>query len=172
MSQISAHVELAKAAVECCVREGYTIAVPEDAPEGLLNTAAGAFVCLKKDGCLRGCIGTIEPTQECLAKEIICNAIGAATRDPRFMPLEPLELDGLEYSVDVLTPAEEIASQSELDPARYGVIVENGMRRGLLLPDLEGVDTVEQQLDIARRKACIECDEPIKLYRFEVFRYH
>ena len=172
MAEISAHVKLARAAVERYVREGRTIAVPEDTPDELLNTRAGAFVCLKKGGALRGCIGTTEPTQESLAQEIMCNAISAATRDPRFNLVEPSELDDLDYSVDVLTPAEEIASHEDLDPARYGVIVESHMRRGLLLPDLEGVDTVEEQLDIARRKAGIERHEPIKLYRFEVVRHH
>jgi MEMO1 family protein len=134
---------------------------------------AGAFVSLHDAaGGLRGCIGTIEPTQVNLAEEIIHNAISAATRDPRFPPVEPDELDGLEISVDVLTPAERIAGPEELDPKRYGVIVKQGYRRGLLLPDLEGVDSIDQQVSIARRKAGIGPREPVELYRFEVHRYH
>lgn len=171
MSEHSPHVKLAKKAVETYVRERRVIDVPPDVPEEFLTTRAGVFVSIKKDGSLRGCIGTIEPVQENLAEEIISNAISAAVRDPRFLPIEEEELDQLNYSVDVLKPPEEVHSISELDPKRYGVIVECGNRRGLLLPDLEGVDTVEEQIDIARRKAFIRPDEPFKLYRFEVVRY-
>ncbi|OFX13736.1 MAG: AmmeMemoRadiSam system protein A, partial [Armatimonadetes bacterium RBG_16_58_9] len=140
--------------------------------EYLLNKQAGAFVCLKIDGELRGCIGTIEPSYDSLAEEIVANAISAATRDPRFLPVEPNELPELECSVDVLSPPEPVADKSELDPKVYGVIVESGGGRGLLLPDLEGVDTVDDQVDIARRKAFISPNEPIKLYRFRVIRRH
>lgn len=134
---------------------------------------AGTFVSLhSRDGSLRGCIGTIEPTQPNVAKEVIHNAISAATRDPRFPPVQIAELDGLDISVDVLTPPEPIESVDELDPHRYGVIVESGWRRGLLLPDLEGVDTAEVQVDIARCKAGIQRGEPVRLHRFEVKRYH
>ena len=168
----SPHVKLAKKAVETYVREGRIIDVPPDVPEEFKRTRAGVFVSLKKDGDLRGCIGTIEPTQSNLAEEIIYNAISAAVRDPRFLPVEENELDDLTYSVDVLKPAEPVTDIRQLDPKRYGVIVECGSRRGLLLPDLEGVDTVEQQIEIARRKAFIRPDEPYKLYRFEVVRYH
>ena len=171
MSERSPHVTLALAAIDAYVMEGRVIEAPSDLPDELKATQAGAFVSLKKDGCLRGCIGTIEPTQDSLAEEIIANAISAATRDPRFLPVEPRELSELKCSVDVLTPAEQ-CDMSDLDPKRYGVIVESGMRRGLLLPDLEGVDTVEDQVDIARRKAFINNHDPIKLYRFEVIRYH
>ena len=116
-------------------------------------------------------IGTIEPIQDCLAREIIDNAISAVSRDPRFLPVDRTELDSLEYSVDVLGEPEAVESLADLDPKLYGVIVESGGRRGLLLPDLEGVDTVEQQVDIARRKAFIAPGEPVGLYRFEVKRY-
>jgi AmmeMemoRadiSam system protein A len=130
------------------------------------------FVSLHdRRGNLRGCIGTIEPQQPTVAQEVIQNAISAATRDPRFPPVQPEELEDLDVKVDVLTEPELIDSQDQLDPKRYGVIVESGWRRGLLLPDLEGVDTVEYQLEIAMRKAGIRPDEPIELYRFEVKRY-
>jgi AmmeMemoRadiSam system protein A len=172
MSEQSPHVKLAMAAIEAFVREGRVIDVPADVPEELRSTRAGAFVCLKREGDLRGCIGTIEPVQDNLASEIIANAISAGIRDPRFPPLEEWELADVTCSVDVLMPAEEVCDLRELDPKRYGVIVESGLRRGLLLPDLEGVDTVEEQVDIARRKAFIACNDPIKLYRFEVLRHH
>ena len=171
-SSVSPHVALALAAIDAYVRCGTIIEVPAGTPAELVNTRAGAFVCLKRDGHLRGCIGTIEPTKACLAEEIISNAIGAATQDPRFLPVEISELEGLQCSVDVLSPAEEVHDLRELDPKRYGVIVRNGMRRGLLLPDLEGVDTVEEQIEIARQKAFIGSAESVKLYRFEVIRHH
>jgi len=137
-----------------------------------MQTRAGAFVSLHKGAALRGCIGTIEPTQPTLAHEVIANAISAASRDPRFAPLTPDELGELDISVDVLEPAEPISSLDELDPTTYGVIVERGRRRGLLLPDLEGIDTPQQQVNIALRKAWITPDEPYRMYRFRVTRYH
>ena len=110
---------------------------------------------LHKDGRLRGCIGTIAPTEETLAREIVQNAISAGTRDPRFPPVQAEELDRLEYSVDVLGRPEPVNSLDQLDPKTYGVIVSYGRKRGLLLPDLDGVDTVEEQVSIARRKGGI-----------------
>ncbi len=164
-------VELARRTIETYVREGKMIMPPaEPSPE--LKQRAGAFVSLHAHGELRGCIGTIEPTQPNLALEIIHNAISAAIRDPRFMPVTADELADLEISVDVLSAPEPISSLAQLDPKKYGVIVENEYRRGLLLPDLEGVDTVECQVDIARRKAGIRPHEPVQLYRFTVTRYH
>ena len=138
-----------------------------------MKKRAGTFVSIHKHGMLRGCIGTIEPTQPNVALEVIQNAISAATRDPRFPPITPDELDDLDIKVDVLSEPEPVKSLEELDPKRYGVIVKSARdwRRGLLLPDLEGVDTVEYQVDIARRKAGIRPDEPIELYCFEVVRY-
>jgi AmmeMemoRadiSam system protein A len=162
-------VRLAKEAVESYVREGKIIKPGALTPEA--EQRAGVFVSLKKHGELRGCIGTFEPTQANIAEEIIVNAISSATRDPRFPPVNSAELEHLDYSVDILTKPEPVESPAELDPRKYGVIVESKGRRGLLLPDLEGVDTVEQQIDICRRKAGIFPDEPIKLYRFEVKRY-
>lgn len=171
MPERSPHVKLAVAAIEEYVNYRRTIGVPADTPEELKNTCAGAFVCMKLGGDLRGCIGTIEPVRHSLAEEIIDNAISAAARDPRFLPVASEELPLLEVSVDVLFPPEAIEGPEQLDPKRYGVIVESGSRRGLLLPDLEGVDTVEQQVDIARQKASIRRSEPVMLYRFEVRRY-
>lgn len=173
MSESHPLVELARKTIETYVREGRVIKQPEElTPE--MQQQAGTFVSLHSaDGELRGCIGTIEPTQDNVALEVIQNAISAATRDPRFPPVRPDELDGLDVKVDVLMPPEPVESLDQLDPKRYGVIVESATdwRRGLLLPDLEGVDTVEYQVDIARRKAFIGPHEPVKLYRFEVKRY-
>ncbi len=129
------------------------------------------FVSIHKFGKLRGCIGTFEPTEKNVAEETIANAVSSATRDPRFPTIAPSELKDLSYSVDVLTTPEPIDSEDQLDPKKYGVIVEAGFRRGLLLPDLEGVDSVDYQIEICRQKAGIAHDEPIKLYRFEVKRY-
>jgi len=162
-------VRLAKKTVESYVKEGMTIEPGKLAPE--MKGRVGVFVSIHKLGGLRGCIGTFEPTQKNIAEEIINNAISAATRDPRFPPIAPDELADLDYSVDVLTEPEPIASQDQLDPKKYGVIVEAGWQRGLLLPDLDGVDSVDYQIDICRQKAGIMPDEPIKLYRFEVKRY-
>ncbi|MFO8192154.1 MAG: AmmeMemoRadiSam system protein A [Bacillota bacterium] len=132
---------------------------------------AGAFVSLKKEGRLRGCIGTIEPAHRNLAEEIAVNAVSAAIRDPRFSPVRKEELTELSISVDILSPQERIRNKADLDPKKYGVVVRSGSRTGLLLPDLEGVDTVEEQLDIARRKAGILPGEPVEIYRFKVTRY-
>jgi AmmeMemoRadiSam system protein A len=125
-----------------------------------------------RNGDLRGCIGTIEPTKDSLAEEIIANAISAATNDPRFDPVSEVELPELRYSVDVLSAAEE-AVIADLDPSVFGVIVEDeiGSRRGLLLPDIPGIEDAKQQVEIAARKAGIDEDEPIKLYRFTVERF-
>lgn len=164
-------VQLARRTIEAYVRSGEEIAPPLELTEEM-KKRAGVFVSLHKGGKLRGCIGTIEPVRARVAEEIISNAISAATRDPRFAPLVPAELDDLEISVDVLTEPEPISSMDELDPKVYGVIVERGGRRGLLLPDLEGVDTPDQQVSIALRKAWISPQEAYKMYRFQVIRYH
>jgi len=164
-------VQLARHTIETYIREGKVIGPPKDLPPEMQGRA-GTFVSLHdRLGNLRGCIGTIEPTQPNIAQEIIQNAISAATHDPRFSPLRANELDGLDVKVDVLTEPEPIAGTEELDPKRYGVIVESGWRRGLLLPDLEGVDTVDYQVEIACRKAGIRPKESKQFYRFEVKRY-
>ena len=164
--------DLARRAVETFTLTGEVVD-PVISPEGLLAARAPCFVCLKtRDGELRGCIGTIEPAKDTLAQEIVANAISAATNDPRFNSVRDSELADLVYSVDVLMPAEPTLMES-LDPAIYGVIVEDESesRRGLLLPDIPGVDTAEQQVDIAKRKAGISPETPVKLLRFKVDRY-
>jgi hypothetical protein len=160
---------LARQAVESYVQKRIVIEPGELSRE--MKERAGVFVSLKKHGQLRGCIGTFEPTQASVAEEIIQNAISSATGDPRFSPVSPSELSSLDYSVDVLTHPEEVEDASQLDAKKYGVIVAAGLRRGLLLPDLEGVDSVDMQISICRQKAGIMPAEPVKLYRFEVRRY-
>lgn len=163
---------LARTAVETFIRSGKAPR-PDDVRGELLSARAPCFVSLKTlDGELRGCIGTIEPAKETLAEEIIANAISAAINDPRFEPVGEDELPQLRYSVDVLLPAQE-ASFEELDPAVFGVIVEDekGSRRGLLLPDIPGVDSAAQQVEIAARKAGIPEGTPVKLWRFRVERF-
>jgi AmmeMemoRadiSam system protein A len=164
-------VELARSTIESHVRSGMTIAAPPKLTAEM-RQRAGVFVSLHRRGALRGCIGTIEPQSPNVALEVISNAIHAATRDPRFPAVRPDELDELEISVDVLQPPEPIGSMEELDPKRFGVIVQAMGRRGLLLPNLEGVDTPEHQVEIARHKAGIGPSEPVELFRFEVVRYH
>ncbi|MGQ9493188.1 MAG: AmmeMemoRadiSam system protein A [Anaerolineae bacterium] len=164
-------VELARKTIDHYVRRHEIIQPPQElTPE--MKQRAGVFVSLHKRGALRGCIGTIEPRSPSVAQEIIQNAISAATRDPRFPPVQASELADLEISVDILSPPEPVDSIANLDPKRYGVIVQSGWRRGLLLPDLEGVDTAEYQVEIARRKAGIASHERVQLYRFEVKRYY
>ncbi len=166
-----AYVKLARRSLESYILRRETIHTPEGLPPEMYSRRAGAFVSIHKEGRLRGCIGTILPTEDSLAEEIIQNAISASTRDPRFDPIRPDELSLLEINVDVLGAPEDIDSPDELDVKRYGVIVSCGGRRGLLLPDLEGVDTVEEQISIARKKGGIRPDEKIKLQRFEVVRH-
>ncbi len=166
------HARLARLTIEEYIKNGRVIDVPPDTPLELVEKRAGVFVTLHKHGRLRGCIGTFIPTQRNIAEEIIRNAIAAATEDPRFPPVREEELPELEISVDVLSAPEEVEDISQLDPKKYGIIVESGFKRGLLLPDIEGVDTVEEQIEIAKRKAGIYPGEPIKIYRFTVTRHH
>jgi len=163
---------LAREAVETFVRTGQILSPPASSGE-FLSSRAPCFVSLKTlSGELRGCIGTIEPAKDTLAQEIIANAISAANNDPRFEPVRPEELSNLRYSVDVLFPPEETVKE-DLDPSVFGVIVEDesGTRRGLLLPDIPGIDNSEQQVEIAARKAGIGRGELVRLYRFKVERY-
>ncbi len=165
-------VKLAYAAVEHYVRHGQPLPLPENLPEELLEHSAGAFVSIHKQGELRGCIGTISPVQDSLAEEIIENGASACARDPRFAPVEEDELDWLEISVDVLGKPEVIHDRTLLDVKRYGVICSSRGRKGLLLPDLEGVDTVDRQISIACSKGGIDPDdEDLVLERFEVVRH-
>jgi MEMO1 family protein len=165
-------VALARASVKAYVSEG-RVERP-DLPSGTEPARAGVFVSLHlPDGSLRGCIGTFLPTKQTLAQEIVANAISAATRDPRFHPVRPAEIDGLHISVDVLEAPEEVCSVDDLDCRCYGIIArtEDG-RQALLLPDLEGVDTVEQQIEITCRKGGIDPrKDAFTLSRFRVTRH-
>ena len=165
------YVRLARHAIETIVTTGKLPERPADLPSEMAERA-GVFVSLKKDGELRGCIGTFEPTAKNIAEEILQNAASAALRDPRFSPVKKEELDALVYSVDVLTEPELVAGADALDVKKYGVIVEYRARKGLLLPDLAGVNTVEEQLRIARQKGGIPADAPIRIWRFTVERHH
>lgn len=150
---------------------GGSLAEPSTTLPPVFQEKAGAFVSLKKAGALRGCIGTVEPVRKDLAAEIAANAVSAAIRDPRFPPVSAAELSSIDISVDVLSPMEPVKGMDELNPKDYGVLVCSGNRTGLLLPDLEGVDSAEEQVDIARRKAGISPTEPVDLFRFTVTRY-
>ena len=165
------YVRLARETIETYVKTGRKPAVPKGLPAVMLKERAGAFVSVHKLGQLRGCIGTILPTEKCIAAEIIENAVSAVSRDPRFDPVTEDELKYLDISVDILGAPEPIDSPDMLDVKRYGVIVSSGYKRGLLLPDLDGVDTVEQQISIAMRKGGISKHEDHKLERFEVVRH-
>ena len=167
-----AWVKLARESAEYFVKNGQELELPSWVPEELLKTRAGAFVSVHKFGALRGCIGTIAATKENLALEIIHNAVSAVSEDPRFEPVTEDELKYLDINVDVLGEAEKISSPAELDVKKYGVIVQSGYKRGLLLPDLDGVDTVEQQISIAKRKGGIAPGEDVDLFRFEVVRHY
>jgi AmmeMemoRadiSam system protein A len=166
------YVRLAREALEAYVRNRKFIDIPGNLPAEMTERKAGVFVSIKKNGKLRGCIGTIHPTTGNIAEEIIHNAISAGTRDPRFYPVEENELKDLIYSVDVLTEPEPIDTVEQLDVKKYGVIVKSGRRSGLLLPDLEGIDTPEDQVRIALQKAGINITEPYTMERFEVIRHH
>ncbi len=167
----SPHTHIARLALESSVRGQGRFQAPVDLP-GEFKEPGAVFVSLKKRGALRGCIGTIYPAEKTLLEEIAVNALSAGLRDPRFPPVSADELDELEYSVDVLTEPEKVEDTSQLDPQVYGVILRSGERSGLLLPALEGVDSVELQLDITRRKAGIGPREEMEIYRFQVKRYY
>lgn len=170
-SSESEYVKLARRSLEYYMEEGKAMELPKDLSEELLCQRKGAFVTLKKHGKLRACIGTIFPTQDSLGEEIIENAISAGFKDPRFPELREEELRDLEYSVDVLDSPEAISTIDELDVEEYGVIVSKDFRKGLLLPNLDGVDSPEDQVSIALDKAAIGKDEDYKLERFKVSRY-
>ncbi|OHW62112.1 3,4-dihydroxyphenylacetate 2,3-dioxygenase [Andreesenia angusta] len=166
----SCYTRLARESLKHYIRHGREMDIPDYIPDKMRSVKRGVFVSFKKHGELRGCIGTIYPTTENVAEEIIRNAVEAGQRDPRFQPIAESEIDELEVSVDELLEPE-LASRDELDPRKYGVIVTSGMRRGLLLPDLEGVDTVEYQLSVALQKAGIYRGEDYSIERFEVIRH-
>ncbi len=166
----SPYVALAYESLHYFLEHGRYLELPNDLPDEMLKEKRGVFVTYKMDGELRGCIGTIFPTTQSVAKEIIRNSVEAGTRDPRFYPINLKELPFLEVSVDELMEPEE-ASFEQLDPKDYGVIVRTDRKSGLLLPDLEGVDTKEEQLSIALRKAGINADEDYKIDRFKIIRH-
>ncbi len=168
----SLYTRLARMSLEHYVKYRQYIDAPSDLPEEFLSTRKGVFVSLKKDGSLRGCIGTIEPTEPNIASEIIKNAVSAGMRDPRFDRVTEYELKDIVYSVDVLSEPEPVKSKDDLDVEKYGVIVSYGSKKGLLLPNLEGIDTVDEQLDIALRKANIRPGENYTMERFEVVRHY
>ncbi|HKL47474.1 MAG TPA: AmmeMemoRadiSam system protein A, partial [Candidatus Izemoplasmatales bacterium] len=148
-----------------------TLEVPKELPKEMFEEKAGVFVSIKKNGHLRGCIGTIQATRKNIAAEIIQNTLSASFKDPRFPPIRKSELDNLSFSVDVLKKPEQVKNLSELDVNRYGVIVSHHHRRGLLLPNLQGIKTVDEQIQIALRKAGISSGEPYQIERFEVIRH-
>jgi AmmeMemoRadiSam system protein A len=167
------YVALARQALSAWVLGAKKLPVPSGLPREMTDNRAGTFVSLHENGQLRGCIGTIAPVYRNIAEEIIANAIAAGSRDPRFEPVRPAELDKLVITVDVLGPTEAIASPDQLDPRRYGVVVTRGQQRGLLLPNLDGVKTVDQQLRIAKQKAGLDPDDDdVRLERFEVVRHY
>ena len=168
-------VSLAKSAVENYISEGKTISPTEELPEEFLSRKAGVFVTIKKEGQLRGCIGTYLPTEENIAKEVVDNAIEAAANDYRFGPVKKEELPRLSYTVYILSGPETVNNVEELNPKKYGIIVKTfspAYKSGLLLPDLEGVDTVEQQISIACQKGGIDQEkEEIIIYKFTAEKY-
>lgn len=179
MKPSNLYAQLALRAIEEKIESGRTLKFEEYKEEvdndkwlrEVEKLQAGAFVSLYKEDELRGCIGTVEAMEEHIGEEIIKNALEAAFFDPRFVPVEKEELEQLSISVDVLKEKELVESIEDLDPQKYGVVVEHEGKRGLLLPDLEGVDTPDKQLDIAAKKAGIMEGEKMKVYRFEVIRY-
>ena len=169
---IDPYVMLARETINTYVKEKRIIELPKDLPEEFRNDKRAVFVSIHENGELRGCIGTIYPVYDCVGNEIISNAISAATKDPRFLPIEIEELDKLEIKVDVLTIPEEIDDIELLDPKKYGVIVKKDYKQGVLLPDLEGIDTVGEQIAIAKKKAGIPLEDDVLLKRFEVIRHY
>lgn len=171
MERVEAEIlGLARRAVEHYVRTGGVLPAPPAPPAGLEEPGA-AFVTLRVGKHLRGCIGTLAATKPTLAEEVIANAVAAAVSDPRFPPVTLEELPALSYEVDILSPLVSVAGEHELDPQQYGVVVESGSRRGVLLPAIEGVTSRAQQVAIARTKAGIVPEEPVALYRFTVLRF-
>ena len=162
---------LARQSLEYRVKSGGDLPLPDGIQGELLDKKAGVFVSLHKNGRLRGCVGTIAPATANIANEIIQNAVSAGIRDNRFEQVTEAELPFLTYKVDVLSTPEAISGPEQLDVKRFGVIVSSGHKRGLLLPNLEGIDTVEDQISIAKRKAGISEREKIALERFEVVRH-
>ncbi len=164
-------VSLARQAIETYLATGQSILPPTPIPEEMAEPGA-VFVSLHlASGELRGCRGTITPTEPTLAEAIIKTAISSATDDPRFPPMVLAEMEGLKIKVDVLSPMEPVSDISELDEKIYGILIQSGQRRAVLLPDIDVVKSVPHQLELVRRKADLAPDEPADLYRFTVTRY-
>ncbi len=166
------YVKLARASLEYYVNNHHELAIPKDASKELLKNKAGVFVSLHINNSLRGCIGTISSSTNSIAEEIIQNAISAGTRDYRFNKVRANELERLEYCVDVLKPATPINSKEELNVKKYGLIVKCGHKSGLLLPNIDGIETIDEQIRIAKRKAGISENDEFSMERFEVIRHH
>ena len=166
------YVKLAIQAVRHFLLKGEILPCPDSLPNEM-NRQLGTFVSIKKkiNGELRGCIGTVSPNQDNLAKEIIQNAVNAATRDPRFIPIVINELDQFLFSVDVLTPLEFIDKPEQLNPKQYGLSIKYGKHQGILLPNLEGIDSVQRQIYLCLKKGNIKKNVDYQMYRFEVERY-
>jgi AmmeMemoRadiSam system protein A len=165
------YISLAQESIRHYLNHQTKLPCPASLPQDL-KSRSGAFVSIKKLKQLRGCIGTLEPCEPSLAMEIIENALKAALHDPRFSPVTSEELQDLTYSIDVIRPLEKISSPAELDPRVYGLVVRSNGKQGVLLPDLEGVDSTEEQIQICRSKGGIHDNEPVDLYRFKVERFH
>lgn len=163
----SAYVKLARESLEHFIKKGELLE-----PAKKSNSKAGVFVSLKKGGELRGCIGTIMPTADSIEEEVVRNAVAAGTGDSRFPRIKEEELSEIDYSVDVLFQAEPVTSLDALDVREYGIIVKRGRKRGLLLPRLEGINTIEKQLAVALSKAGIDPDDDYSIERFKVNRYY
>ncbi len=166
-------VTVASEAIRVFVEEQRELDLSVESSTEILRTtpSSGVFVCLKRAGELRGCIGTTEPTKPTLLEEVISNAIAAATRDPRFPPVQSSELEELRVSVDVLSRPELVTDFTLLDHRRYGVVARAGGKHGVLLPDIEGIYSVEEQLTVVRQKAGLAAEEVAEFFRFEVTRY-
>ncbi len=166
---MTVETELARKAISTFLKENKFIKPPDTTPEELIQRQAGVFVSLHQNSDLRGCIGTINPVQNNIAEEIIHNAISAATKDPRFQPLNPEELSKTDISVDILTEPLP-ANIKELDPDKYGVIVKKDNQTGLLLPNLPGITNVYEQIQIACQKAGLDPNDSFSIFKFEVKR--
>ncbi len=164
-------VKLAKETIRSYLTNGVIPQPPKDLAEEFLEKK-GLFVSIKKHGQLRGCIGSVEPTKKNVAEEVIHNAVSASTQDPRFPSITLDELEDLTVSVDLLSPLEKVTDPSQLNPKKYGIVVSSKSKKGVLLPDLEGVDTIEEQLRIAKGKGSIAHQEKFEIQRFEVKRFH
>lgn len=163
--------DLARRAVEEYIVSGNEVEIDESELPEILKKEAGVFVTLKKNGNLRGCMGTFRPVQKNAAYEIISNAMTAAENDPRFPEVKKEELNEIKISVDILSEPERIRNENKLDPQKYGILVKGGHQTGLLLPDLEGIDTVEKQLRVAKKKAGLKENSKVEIYRFKVSRF-